>query len=477
MVIRGCIVALLAAATGTVDGAELAELVKVARVAIVRIEASGADGGSLGSGFVVREDGVVATNYHVVKDASRAKVVFEDGRSYDVSGILVSRPDHDMVLLKVECDGKLPVLPLCERLPEQGEDVFTFGNPEGLRFVVTKGVVSAIADTLDIMHGVGELAVALDGMYSRDAVWIQTDAPISHGNSGGPLIDMQGRVVGLNTWGWRKGQNLNFAGSALTLAKMVKLATEKLTPLPGRRLSAAPAERPRVRAAVRTVELPDGRVLDLDGLGKQPANPVGGKVGENLLEIPHPDGETPFASLRVNEVGKLHGICTAQHANGTPMVAGRYVDGKREGSFRWTSAEGTILLDAQFRGGKEHGLVCYYDGGDPALVRECAAGTAQWSHRLEDGKVVESVDHAPGKPVTASPAMTKLLDSYTEFARELRQNEHGIKEMVREIVDDVRRQRAAARGAMTTQMMLQRMGERAAQEAAVMGALRSRSGF
>lgn len=474
------LIACLVANTSTAAAADLAELIEAARVAVVRIEASGHSGRSIGSGFVVRGDGLIATNYHVVRDAVGGTVVFEDGRSLDIAGVAASRHDHDMVLLKVHADGRLPTLPLCKQLPDQGDDVFTFGNPEGLRFVVSRGVVSAIADTFEIMKSDEALATELDGKYSRDATWIQTDAAISGGNSGGPLINMQGEVVGINTWHRVGGQNLNFAGSALTLTKLVKLTTRELTPLPG-------APRPGVDMRPEAekgplagkpaggLKLPTGTVFDFSVFAE-----AAGQAGKDSLSLPilYPGGDKPFASLNVHQkTGKLHGPCSAHHENGKPMMVGRYDEGNREGNFRWTSAEGDILLDAQFLKGKEHGVVCYYQDGSPALVLECAGGSARWSHRVADDSVHESVEHTIGKMGTASPQMNQLLESYTDFARELRQNEHKIKEMVREIVTDVRKQRAAARGALTTQMMLQRMSDRAAADAALINALRNRSGF
>ncbi|MEI7929611.1 MAG: S1C family serine protease, partial [Verrucomicrobiales bacterium] len=136
-----------AASSSIAKAEDFSEVVKAVRNSVVRVEVSGPEGETLGSGFVVRDDGVIATNFHVIDSASRGKVVFEDGRSMEIIGMLVERRDHDMVLLKVESAQKLPVLPLCQALPEQGEDVFTFGNPKGLRFVVSRGIVSAVVET------------------------------------------------------------------------------------------------------------------------------------------------------------------------------------------------------------------------------------------------------------------------------------------------------------------------------------------
>ena len=115
-----------AASSSIAKAEDFSEVVKAVRNSVVRVEVSGPEGETLGSGFVVRDDGVIATNFHVIDSASRGKVVFEDGRSMEIIGMLVERRDHDMVLLKVESAQKLPVLPLCQALPEQGEDAVSY---------------------------------------------------------------------------------------------------------------------------------------------------------------------------------------------------------------------------------------------------------------------------------------------------------------------------------------------------------------
>ena len=153
----------------------------------------------LGSGVIIDSDGYIVTNAHVVKGGQRIEVVLS-GSSSDTSpmGSLVGArgrtvearvigvaPEVDLALLKVDVAG-LPALPLADYDSlRQGELVFAFGSPEGLRNSVTMGVVSAVARQPDTDHPM---------------VYIQTDAPINHGNSGGPLVNVSGELVGINTF-------------------------------------------------------------------------------------------------------------------------------------------------------------------------------------------------------------------------------------------------------------------------------------
>ena len=153
---------------------------------------------STGSGFVIDPEGYILTNAHVVSGARRVQIVLPadnadgtlktalTGRSSLVSARIVGvTSELDLALLKV--DGmKLPALPLATYSElRQGETVFAFGSPVGLRNSLTHGLVSAVARQID---------------PDSPLIFIQTDAPINPGNSGGPLVNIRGEVVGINTF-------------------------------------------------------------------------------------------------------------------------------------------------------------------------------------------------------------------------------------------------------------------------------------
>ncbi|HSB82715.1 MAG TPA: DegQ family serine endoprotease [Candidatus Methylomirabilis sp.] len=138
---------------------------------------------SLGSGFVIREDGYVVTNNHVVDSATDITVKLSDGRQFPAK--LIGRDEKtDLALLKIDAKN-LPVLSLgdSDKLAV-GEPVMAIGNPFGLEGTVTTGIVSAKGRVIG------------EGPYDN---FIQTDASINPGNSGGPLVNMAGQVVGINT--------------------------------------------------------------------------------------------------------------------------------------------------------------------------------------------------------------------------------------------------------------------------------------
>jgi S1-C subfamily serine protease len=194
----------------------VADVVKRSTDAVVLIVISDSSGTetTLGSGFLASADGEIVTNYHVIKDAHSAIVKLSNGAFFPVNGVLASDSDKDLAIVKV--NGKnLPFLSLGELEKVQvGEHVVAIGSPLGLEGTVSDGIVSAIRDVS------GEK-------------WIQTTAPASHGNSGGPLLDMSNNVVGVITLGVNPdlGQNLNFAVPCNEVTAMLISARQKSQPL------------------------------------------------------------------------------------------------------------------------------------------------------------------------------------------------------------------------------------------------------
>jgi S1-C subfamily serine protease len=147
---------------------------------------------STGSGFLIDAAGDILTNYHVVQGANRGSgvtVQFEDNISRRAAVVGVD-PNNDLALLRVDMNGVPPVEPLelgDSESVQVGDPTLAIGNPFGLDRTLTSGIVSALQRQIQAPNG-----FAIDNV-------IQTDAPINPGNSGGPLLDADGRVIGINS--------------------------------------------------------------------------------------------------------------------------------------------------------------------------------------------------------------------------------------------------------------------------------------
>jgi S1-C subfamily serine protease len=142
---------------------------------------------NLGSGFVINAEGFIVTNYHVISGGRQIQVTLGDQTRYNARSLDIDRSD-DLALIKIEPRKPLPYLPLGDSDKLQvGQKVLAIGNPFGLEGTLTTGVVSSIGRSIQSNEG-----GRLEGM-------IQTDAAINGGNSGGPLLDSFGSVIGINT--------------------------------------------------------------------------------------------------------------------------------------------------------------------------------------------------------------------------------------------------------------------------------------
>jgi len=171
----------------------------LARPSVVHIQSNGGNeelfdfgSGASGSGVIISKDGYMLTNNHVVEGARQVEVTLNDRRKYKAK-VIGTDPSTDLAVIKVEeeeLDGReLPVLGFANSDQLQvGEWVLAVGNPFNLTSTVTAGIVSAKGRNIDI----------LEGTYSIES-FIQTDAAVNPGNSGGALIDAEGRLVGINT--------------------------------------------------------------------------------------------------------------------------------------------------------------------------------------------------------------------------------------------------------------------------------------
>jgi S1-C subfamily serine protease len=173
--------------------ANLEELSAMATAAVVLIEVDIGKKSRQGSGFIVTQDGMILTNYHVIRDATNATVRLASGDVYDRVSVMATDERRDLAVLKVS-GFSLPTLGLGNSDSVHiGMDVVAIGSPMGLENTVSTGIVSGRRTE------------------PRGFKLIQISAPASTGSSGGPVLNREGRVIGIAASQFRSGQNLNFA--------------------------------------------------------------------------------------------------------------------------------------------------------------------------------------------------------------------------------------------------------------------------
>jgi serine protease Do len=269
--------------------AGMADLAERARPAVVHVrgiveEASAApdEAGktSIGTGFIIHKAGFIVTNEHVVRNVVDLRVRLYDGRELPACVVGADAPT-DIALLKVESPGPLPILPLGDsEAVRVGEPVIAIGNPFGFNHSVTAGIVSAKERVVDrgALHEANE-----QDIYS---FFIQTDASINVGNSGGPLIDAAGAVIGISAAFWaghplQPAQGIGFA-IPINIAKSLlpRLHEKGVAPRAVLGVDAQPID-PALEAALK---LPSARGALIASVGKgSPAEAAGLEPGDVVV--------------------------------------------------------------------------------------------------------------------------------------------------------------------------------------------------
>ncbi|MFP5503202.1 MAG: S1C family serine protease [Candidatus Sericytochromatia bacterium] len=213
----------------------------------------------VGSGFVVDANGLIVTNYHVVRGANTITVTTQTGREFQ-GRVVGADPSTDLAVIKVNAKGLKALKFAPPDSVRVGDWVVAIGSPLGLSNTVSAGIISALERDLGI---------------TERAVVMQTDAAINPGNSGGPLINMKGEVVGVNIAIAARGQNIGFAIPSWIAENVVRqLATT------------GKVVRPYMGVSIRSLASEEGQGVQIMGVGRaSPAAKAGLRPGDMITAV------------------------------------------------------------------------------------------------------------------------------------------------------------------------------------------------
>ncbi|HAN46063.1 MAG TPA: serine protease [Cyanobacteria bacterium UBA8156] len=253
-----------------------------------------------GSGFIVNRQGDIITNAHVVEGADRVTVILRDGRRF--TGRVLGKDDlTDIAVVRLDNAQNLPLVTLgSSQNLQPGEWAIAIGNPLGLDNTVTAGIISALG------RSSGDIGVA-----DKRVRFIQTDAAINPGNSGGPLLDRDGRVIGVNTAIIRGAQGLGFAIPIETAQRVAQQIVEKGSVarayLGIQMITLNPTVRQEINENsdlnIRVTE--DRGVLVTGVMPQSPAAAAGMQVGDTIVAI---DGQAVTTADAIQQIVEVKAI-------------------------------------------------------------------------------------------------------------------------------------------------------------------------
>lgn len=249
---------------------DLKELIPLVERSVVRIDVVTPQGEGNGSGYLIDSSGLIATNYHVIEGGFNVSVNFRTGEKMPAVGYVYKDPKRDLAIIRTMMPpGHFPGLKLAGSVPQKGEKVLAFGAPLGLDYTASDGIISGVRTSADLKTQLNT---------DRDGVWLQTTAPISPGNSGGPLVTHAAEVVGLNTMTLTVGQNLNFAIASDSIEAALTQLAESPVPITPKTVPHMITEKPEGGTSI------GGGVTIADLEGKPEADQYLAELDELMVE-------------------------------------------------------------------------------------------------------------------------------------------------------------------------------------------------
>lgn len=434
-----------------------------------------------GSGFIVDSQGTIVTSAQILEKMSKGEVTFDDRKRVEILETCIPADGNGLALVRTARSKGLTPLPLAQQFPREKEMVVGLGGCQGLFSAPAQGLVARICPGSEIRSRLAEQGLDQKRLAKLDAnaTWIETTAVVRQTNVGGPLINQEGRVLGISLWPTKSGQP-HYVLTAVQVAQLLEKKHEFLAMGPASGSSGAKVvitgDLTSAKESFR-IEFPSGNVLDSKVVEGDKRNVAGlvDQWGNNSTSVTtlRYDSGAVFA-ITSHRLGVLNGQTVGFYEDNSPLTSVNYQDNEKHGWLQTWDQEGRRVLWSHYRFGKRHGLSCLFQDDALKVVVESVLDEIKAVHIFSENRCLESWDAKQLKSESPSARASQWLTRFDKVQDEMTKNERMFRSQVRESERIVRQGRVTVLTPTKRQSLPPRVSQRQADHDAILKILRSR---
>lgn len=403
-----------------------------------------------GSGFIVDQEGTIVTSALILEKMSQGEVTFDDRERAEITATYIPRDGNGLALIRTTRAKGFTPMALAEAFPREKDPVIGLGGCQGLFSAPTQGLVTRICPGSEVRS-----RLTADGADPKqiqkldaDATWIETTAVVRQTNVGGPLVDPEGRVLGVNLWPTKTGQ----PHYALTARHVPRLLEKKSEFLAVHAPAGGSIAKPIITGDITSskesfrIQFPSGNILDSKVLDGDRRNLLGvvdqwGSNSNLVTTLRYSSGAV--WAITSQRKGALNGQTVAFYEDNSPLTAVNYLDNDKHGWLQTWDQEGRRTLWSHYRFGKRHGLLCLFQDDALKVVVESVLDDMKTFHLFSENRCVGSWEAKQLEKESPSTRAAQWLVRLDKVLDELSKNERMFKAYVRENERIVRQGRVA----------------------------------
>ncbi len=434
-----------------------------------------------GSGFVVDKEGTIVTSALILEKMAQGEVTFDDRQRAEITATYIPPDGNGLALVRTARTQDFTPLALSKTFPHEKDIVVGLGGCQGLFSAPAQGLVTRICPGSEVRSHL--TAAGVDSKrfekLDADATWIETTTVIRSTNVGGPLVNLEGEVLGVNLWSTKTGQP-HYALTARYVPRLLEKKGESLAVHPSADGSVAKPEitgdLTSSKASFR-IRFPSGNILDSKILDNDRRNMLGvvdqwSSNSNSVTTLRYPSGAV-FAMTSYRQ-GRLNGQTVAFYEDNSPLTTVNYLNNDKHGWLQTWDAEGRRVLWSHYRFDKRHGPICLFQDDALKVVVESVLDQPKTLYLFSENRCVESWEMKELEKASPSSRAAQWVARLDKLLEEISQNERLFKLQVQDNERIIRQGHVATLTPMKRQSLQLRINQRREDHDAMVNILRNR---